>query len=169
MCVQEVALPSFCLRCYSQGSCPLSNVIAAGVEQGTVPSQKFHICSTCLFSCTSRHYAPMTHSLLCRCATDESLWRAECQRPVLCYKRSIAGEGWGWEVEGRWLLDKQTPDPGQLFQIGRRKTNLLIKFAVQLEPCGIVAQTLPALCYTTHKVAELRQRVKESEGEKERG
>lgn len=94
---------------------------------------------------------------------------AECQRPVLCYKRSIAGEGWGWEVEGRWLLDKQTPDPGQLFQIRRRKTNLLIKFAVQLEPCGIVAQTLPALCYTTHKVAELRRRVKESEGEKERG
>lgn len=135
-------------------------------------SQKFHICLTCLFSCTSRHlrpYAPMTHSLLCRCATDESLWRAECQRPVLCYKRSIAGEGWGWEVEGRWLLDKQTPDPGQLFQIRRRKTNLLIKFAVQLEPCGIVAQTLPALCYTTHKVAELRRRVKESEREKERG
>lgn len=65
------------------------------------------------------------------------------------------------------MLDKQTPGPGQLFQIRRRKTNLLIKFAVQLEPCGIVAQTLPALCYTTHKVAALRQRVKESEGEGE--
>lgn len=37
--------------------------------------------------------------------------------------------------------------------------NLLIRLAVLRGPCGIAAQTLPALCYTTHKVG-----VKESEG-----
>lgn len=56
------------------------------------------------------------------------------------------------EREGIERLDKQPPAPGQLFQIRRPKKNLLIRFAVPLGPCGIAAQTLPALCYTTHKV-----------------
>lgn len=81
--------------------------------------------------------------------------------PPLFRRNNTGGEG--WEGGTHWL-DKQPPGPGQLFQITRRKKNLLIRLAVQLGPCGIVAQTLPALCYTTHKVAQQgseRKKVKE--------
>lgn len=88
---------------------------------------------------------------------------------VLCAKeQSASGPApvfAGRTPKGEGGLDEQPPGPGQLFQIRRPKKNLLISFAVQLGPCGIAAQTLPALCYTTHKVAERGSKwVKESEG-----
>lgn len=79
--------------------------------------------------------------------------RAPATPPLFCQK-DTGGKSLEGGTEKLEKLDKQPPGPGQLFQIRRRKKKLLIKLAVQLGPCGIVAQTLPALCYTTHKVAQ---------------
>lgn len=126
-----------------------------GLSKAPVPSQILHSYLTCLFSWTPRHDCPLIPS--------SSRWQ-RC-KPI------ARGGGSGGSVRSVAVLAvasgltfKEISQINNfLVQISYYRfvdqRNLLIRLAVPWGPCGIAAQTLPALCYTTHKVG-----VKESEG-----